>query len=417
MGKTNTYTKPSITFEPLRVANAFAHIEQKWADLTVDKPADEATLIGLPYPYVVPSNDPESGFAFNEMYYWDSYFIIRGLLATDQYELAEGMLDNMIFMAKRFHMIPNGSRYYFTSRSQPPFLTSLIFDIYEKLNKSKAWLKEHIWVAENEYHAIWLGDSQPNWRQVYKGLSRYYDINVLDDLAEAESGWDMTTRFNRRCLSYIPIDLNCLLYKYETDFVRAYEIFEDAEAVVIWKGRAAKRARTVRAELWDQEKGFFFDLDYTNGKKSKIWSLAGYYTLWAKLANPQEAKQIAAHLDKFTNLGGLTATARPNELPHSDVPHQWAYPNGWAPLHWIVIEGLQKYGFTSEANAIVRKWLETNLRYYERHGVFREAYNVVDHDKEPKAGVYPPQLGFGWTNGVFVDLAKKHLSTEELSMV
>ena len=59
---------------------------------------------------------------------------------------------------------------------------------------------------------------------MHKGLSRYYDINMLHDLAEAESGWDMTTRFNRRCLDYLPVDLNSLLYKYETDFTKAAKL-------------------------------------------------------------------------------------------------------------------------------------------------------------------------------------------------
>lgn len=417
MEKTNTLNGTSVHFEPIRVANAFAHIEQKWPDLTVDRPADEATLIGLPFPYVVPSNDPESGFAFDEMYYWDSFFIVQGLLATDQNELAEGMLENILYLSKRFSMVPNGSRYYFTSRSQPPFMTTLIFEIFQRFGKDLNWLRERITVAEKEYHQVWMGSVQPNWRQVYKGLSRYYDMNVLDDLAEAESGWDMTTRFDRRCLAYIPIDLNCLLYKYETDFVRAYELFEDPEAVMIWKGRAKKRAATIRKELWNEDRGFFFDLDYIHGKQSHVWSLAGFYPLWSGLATIDEARILVGHLEKFLHHGGLTATSRANEIPESDVPMQWAHPNGWAPLHWLVIEGMHKYGFTREAEHIARRWLDTNMLYYERHGVFREAYNVVDSGKEPRAGVYPPQLGFGWTNGVFVDLAKRYLTADELVMV
>lgn len=416
MGKTNISTNV-ISFEPNRVANAFAYIESKWTTLTKNQTVDEGTLVGLPYPYVVPSNDPESAFQFDEMYYWDSYFIAQGLFVTGQHELAEGMLDNLIYLAKKFHMIPNGSRYYFTSRSQPPFLTSYILDIYEKNNKDKTWLKEYLWVAEKEYNNVWVSDRHPHWRRVHKGLSRYYDFNLLHDLAEAEGGWDMTTRYNRECLSYIPVDLNSLLYKYELDFAKGYEILGDKDASDLWKEHAQKRKMVITSELWDDDKEFFFDLNYTNGHKSNVLSLAAYYTMWSGLASKEQAKIITDKLSEFLHEGGLTATSRPDEILHEEVPSQWAYPNGWSPLHWITIKGLQNYGYNSIAQDIARRWLQTNLVYFERYGVFREAYNVVDHLKEPKAGVYPPQLGFGWTNAVFVALAKEFLSPDELAMV
>jgi alpha,alpha-trehalase len=240
---------------------------------------------------------------------------------------------------------------------------------------------------------------------------------MLNDLAEAESGWDMNTRFNRKCLDFIPIDLNCLLYKYELDFARAYELFGDQDTASLWKEHAQKRKLVVNSELWSSDNNFFFDLDYTDRKHSKVWSLAPYFSLWTGLASDEQAKSLVGHLDKFLHEGGLTASSAPDEMPDSDIPHQWAYPNGWAPLHWLTIEGLQKYGYTKEAQDIARRWIETNTIYYETYGVFREAYNVVNSLKEPRAGLYPPQLGFGWTNGVYVDLAKKFLSPEELVMV
>ena len=82
----------------------------------------------------------------------------------------------------------------------------------------KKWLKRAIKLAEAEYHTVWTGKIKPNSRLVHDGLSRYYDINYLHDLAEAESGWDYTPRFNHKALNYLPVDLNSLLYKYERDF-------------------------------------------------------------------------------------------------------------------------------------------------------------------------------------------------------
>lgn len=411
-----------IRFERHRIAAAFEYIEQKWPELTVDQKVDDGTLVGLPYPYVVPSvtnPDADTHFSFKELYYWDSYFIIQGLLVGGHHDLAAGILEDLLFLFKKLHLIPNGSRYYHSSRSQAPLLTSFIFDIYDKQEKDLHWLNERLEIAEREYRQVWTNTQHPNWRSVFEGLSRYYDINVLDDLAECESGWDMTTRFYGRALSYIPIDLNCLLYKYEMDFARGAKLNGDEGRAALWQEIARKRANKVTDYLWDEEKGFFFDYNYNTQERSDVWSLAGYYALWSGLASDEQAKRLVDNLDKFQLHGGLSTTAKPTTGQHFpfDMPHQWAYPNGWAPLHWLTANGLKSYGYNTQAEEVVRTWLKTNLDYYERHGVFREAYNVVDPLSKPQEGVYPAQLGFGWTNAVFIDLAKKFLNDEELALV
>jgi alpha,alpha-trehalase len=407
----------NIHFDDNDLALAVAYIEQMWPSLTKSTKNDLGTLIGLPYDYAVPSVVPSEDFVFDEMYYWDSFFIAKGLLATGRNELAEGILDNLCYLYKRFHIIPNASRFYLTARSQPPFLTSYIFDIYEANDKSIEWLKEKIYIAEQEYRNVWTANIQPNIRNVHNGLSRYYDINSLHDLAEAESGWDMTTRFEGQALNYIPIDLNCLLYKYEVDIARAYELFGEIDTRDVWLEKSKIRASQVSLELWDPKKGFFFDLNYGTGEHSEVMSLASYYALWCGLATTDQAEDLADSLDVFIKDGGLTTTTNDQSDDDRDIPKQWAYPNGWAPLHWIVVEGLEKYGYREQAEEVARKWLKTNLDYYKYFGVFREAYNVVEPLELPVSGVYPPQTGYGWTNGVFIDLAKKYLARDETNLI
>lgn len=388
---------------------ALKYIYAKWDDLVRFVPEDKDTLIGLPYPYVIPSTENGSGFAFEEMYYWDSYFTAQGLIASGREELAEGMLEDLIYMAEKLGSIPNGNRYYLTGRSHPPFLTSYILDIY-KINKDDKWLKKTAKVAENEYEEVWMSDLHPNWRNVFHGLSRYYDVNVINELAECESGWDMTTRFNDRCLDYIPIDLNCLLYKYEMDFAEIAEILNDKALAEIWRMKAKNRAAKVSYYLWDEEKGFFFDYDYKNDKLSDVWSLASYYALWSGLASKEQAERLVDNLDKFIYEGGLSATSDYSQNQNISGRHQWAYPNGWAPLHWIVIKGLEKYGYNVMAEYISLKWINTNTQYFTDNGIFREAYNVIFPQEKPEEGLYPPQEGYGWTNAVYVDLVKKYIN-------
>src|SRR3989344_4159959 len=148
---------------PHKLKKALDYVDNKWDGLERYIPDDTGTLIGLPYPYIVPSARTGSGFTFNEMYYWDSYFIAQGLLQTGREELASGMVENLMYMAKRFDIIPNANRYYFTSRSHPPLLTSFIFDVFATTD-DLTWLQESMVVAENEYTTVWMGTEQPNWR-------------------------------------------------------------------------------------------------------------------------------------------------------------------------------------------------------------------------------------------------------------
>ncbi len=397
------------------MAEALNYIDVYWANLTYKQAEDKGTVIGLPNPYIVPAADPRAAFAFREQYYWDSYFVALGLAGTKHQPMAEGMLDNLLVLQKRFGFIPNASRMYFMSRSQPPMLTSYIRLIYQTGNKNHQWLADRMAHAEEEYKKVWTSSEHPFWHKVYGGLSRYYDINVLHDLAEAESGWDMTTRFERRCLDYLPIDLNCLLYKYETDFAWAADELGHKKDAVVWRHAASARRRAINKLLWNKRKHFYFDYNFVKREQGAVWSLAAFFAMWAGVASPEQAAYMVENMRRFKHAGGLSTTTKPliDTSIFGSLKTQWAYPNGWAPLHYIVIEGLRSYGYEAEAEELARKWLRTNLRWFERHGVFQEKYNVVKPDKHPVEGLYPSQTGFGWTNAIFARLAKEYMQHQE----
>lgn len=388
---------------------ALAYIDDYWTTLERTHKEDDGTLVGLPYPYIVPATAASSGFQFEEQYYWDSYFTALGLHDEKHRVLVEGMLENLLFMFRRFGLIPNASRMYFTGRSQPPLLTSFIFHVYETYHKDKSWLKQKMAIAEEEYEKVWMSKAHPAWHNVHKGLSRYYDINVLHDLAEAESGWDMTPRFERKCLDFLPVDLNALLYKYETDFARTAEILGDKKQAESWHSQAKKRREAMNTLMWGKLRGYYFDYNYQRDVLGDIWSLAGFYPLWAGIATGHQAKRVVDNLHRFEKKGGLTTTMRPlidTSALFGSLKVQWANPNGWAPLHYFAIEGLRRYGYNEEARRIAEAWVRTNLEWFNRHGVFLEKYNVVNPRKKPVEGVYPSQTGFGWTNALFVKLVR-----------
>lgn len=401
---------PNLNSQDVAVARRY--ISVYWDKLKRYHPKDDETLIGLPNPYLVPAYEEGHPFDFNEMYYWDSYFMTKGMMTPDHKELVVGILENLIFMQNRYKIIPNASRTYLMGRSQPPLLTSFILEVYETFGMDDGWLKNNIEAAHQEYNRVWLGEGKPNWRKVYKGLSRYYDINMTHDLAEAESGWDYTPRFNHKALNYLPVDLNALLYKYETDFAKAAKILGEDREVTQWQERALERKKTMNELMWSPTRNFYYDYNYVKEKRGNVTSLAGFFPLWAGMVDDSRAKVLVKALKRFENKGGLATTdMQPfnQKVALDNFPTQWAHPNGWAPLQYLVIQGLERYGYHDDARRIAMKWLNTNLQWFNKHGVFLEKYNVVNPDKPPLKGVYPSQTGFGWTNAVFEYLCQKYI--------
>jgi alpha,alpha-trehalase len=127
-------------------------------------------LLYLEHKYVVP------GGRFNEMYGWDSYFIIRGLLREGRVELARGMVDNFFFEIEHYGAMLNANRTYYLTRSQPPFLSSMFVDVYDAMQKGghtdTAWLAEAYADLEKDY-AMWTHEPHLAGQT---GLSRYYDF-------------------------------------------------------------------------------------------------------------------------------------------------------------------------------------------------------------------------------------------------
>lgn len=396
-----TRKRNQLAPEDVRIARDY--IREFWTHLERFHPKDDESLLGLPKPYLIPSYDANASFDYDELYYWDSYFMVQGMLDEHHKELVIGILEDLLSLFRRFKIIPNGSRTFLMGRSQPPFLTTFIYDVYNTYGMDKKWLKEAMETAKQEYELVWQGTKKPNERLVYQGLSRYYDINYLHDLAEAESGWDMTPRFNRRALNYLPVDLNALLYKYEMDFARTARLFEDRREAAKWEQAAAKRKATMDELMWDRLRGLYYDYNYVKEKRSGVSSLAAFFPMWAGMVTEKQAESLVKALRRFENKGGLSTTdALPlGQYVPGSMPVQWAYPNGWAPLHFVVVEGLLRYGYHEDAKRIAHKWIKNNLDWFNEHNVFLEKYNVVNPEKPPQKGVYPSQTGFGWTNAVF----------------
>src|SRR6266700_964031 len=155
------------------------HVQVKALPHKIDHPGqidtsklDPPGLLYLEHKYVVP------GGRFNEMYGWDSYFIVRGLVRDGRVELAKGMIENFFFEIEHYGTVLNANRSYYLSRSQPPFLTSMILAVHdaEKAagHEDKEWLERAYSYAAKDWE-MWA--REPHLARD-TGLARYYDFGV-----------------------------------------------------------------------------------------------------------------------------------------------------------------------------------------------------------------------------------------------
>lgn len=346
--------------------------------------------IGLPYPAVSPNHT----FFRNDLFYWDSYFIILGLVLSGRVKLAKDILENFRYIFSKYGLMLARNRRDSLGRTQPPLFTSMIFEVYEAEN-DKQWLNGMISTAQEEYRIVWNSG-----RRFLKeiGLSRYRSILPSQRYAEHESGWDTTSRFDNRCYDFIPIDLNCLLYQYEIDFALAARENNNPAEESAWLKRAENRKALINKFLWDSDDNFFYDYDFTAGRRRRFKTLAAYYALWANLASETQAAALCDGLKYFEQSGGLASTEKVESWRK-----QWDWPNGWPNQHWMIVKGLLNYGFKKDAERIARKWLDLNLEVFNQTGKLWEKYDVIARNYG-KGGFYPKQAGFGWTNAVFLKL-------------
>ncbi len=381
-----------------------SYIERYWKKITFYFPKDSQTHLGLPNPYI----SPNSSHFHHEQFYWDSYFIILGLVESGRVKLAKGMVDNFLYLIKKLGYVPVRNFFPNLAISQPPFLTSMAMEVFEHDNDKK-WLKRVAKIAENELCDYWqdeCGTTKKRWpRHLLKnGLSRYAGSYRTSFLAEYESGWDETSRFNKSCLDLAPIDLNSLLYKYEADLSDIYEILKDKKKQKYWKLVAKKRKALIDEHCWDKKKGFYFDSDHVRHKKSKFWSMAGFYPLWAGVASKEQAAAIVKNLRRFEYKYGLANTQKRGlEKPFK----QWDWPNGWPNQQWIAIKGLLNYGYRDDAERLAKKWLDLNANVFKETGKMWEKYDVAKGTIGKAELRYETQDGFGWTNAVFLRLCKE----------
>ncbi|MGQ0738270.1 MAG: alpha,alpha-trehalase TreF [Bacteroidota bacterium] len=412
------------------------NIECLWDVLTRQPDTENGSLIPLPHPYIVP------GGRFGEIYYWDSYFTMLGLRASGKTDMIENMVKNFAHLVDTVGYIPNGNRIYYLGRSQPPFFSLMVHLLAEIKGKQivsaycsqleteyRYWMKgiETLTSAKNSaYHTARMPDGEilnRFWDEQDTPRPESYreDVELAHSSGQkhaftfrhlragAESGWDFSSRWFRDGKSFstihtidiIPVDLNCLLYHLEQAIAEAYAKDNQGTAAY-YHSLAENRKAAIRKYCWNKNAGFYTDYDLSVKKQKEMLTLAGATPLFFNIATDEQSGSISRIItEKFLLPGGVVTTLE-------NTGQQWDAPNGWAPLQWITIKGLENYGFTALAKDIALRWIKLNEDVFKRTGKLMEKYNVIDTHLEAGGGEYDGQDGFGWTNGVLLALIAKY---------
>jgi alpha,alpha-trehalase len=418
-------SKDSYTFsseEKATINQVSDFIKNNWQNTIRFHPKDSTTIFGLPKPYNVPCIDG----AFQEMYYWDTYFTNLGLIRNGLVEQAKYNCDNILFMVDRFGYMLNGNRTWFLNRSQPPYLSMMVRDVYE-VTKDTAWLATCMPGLEKEYDFWTLKRNTPVGLSHYSSsgtnadkmdaffgaatrLGKNFDTSAIQSvserltigahlLAECESGWDYNPRFHDRCEDFCPLDLNCNLYMYEMNFSYFGSQLKHNDTLK-WINLANNRKALINKYLYNPSDGLFYDYDYVNNKHSVIYSAAIFNTMWAKIASEKQAESIISNLSKLEYKFGI-ATCEPGTRKYN---YQWDYPNGWACLQYIAVKGLANYNYTDDAKRIAYKYLLTVSLNFNKTQNLWEKYNITDGSINVSNEYEMPTM-MSWTAGTFVYLS------------
>src|SRR6185436_1883445 len=173
------------------------------------------------------------------------------------------------------------------------------------------------------------------------------------------------------------------------------------EAARRWSTLAEERKRRIDRYLWDPASGLYLDWNFQTGKRRPYPFATTFWPLWAHLASPEQAARVRANLPLFERPGGLRTS------DHT-TGNQWDAPFGWAPLQLFAVVGLENYHYTDDALRIARAFLSMVVEDFERRGAIVEKYDVDRRTSAVEGGIHfgyaENQVGFGWTNGVFLEL-------------
>ncbi|EDW62035.1 uncharacterized protein [Drosophila virilis] len=399
------------------------------------------SLVYVPNPFIVP------GGRFLEFYYWDTYWIVRGLLYTGMHQTARGMIDNLLYMVQQYKAVPNGGRVYYWGRSQPPLLVLMVKAFLEFTKDDQYvlrilpllememdnFLKNHSVQVEGrtmyQYRDKSSGPRPESYREDVASAAGFCSDDEKEEhyanlKAACESGMDFSSRWfvspcgtnvgtlaNIKTSWIVPVDLNCILFRSCKTLAEFNNMAGNTAKAQQYRNIACGLIKAITAVLWNEKRGVWLDYDLKNKTPRDYFVVTNLSPLWLHAYPIADNEKISKSVMDYIEENKLDSF--PGGVPHtlSNTGQQWDYPNVWPPMMLMLIEGLNNLG-TPEADEMSKRWRErwvrTNYEAFSKTGFMHEKYNCEELGAAACNGEHQPQTGFGWTNGVLIELLARY---------
>lgn len=413
------------------------------------KKGQHSTLIPLSHPFIVP------GGRFRELYYWDTWFVLEGLIASGLKETSVNMIKNFMELINTYGFIPNGTRTYYLNRSQPPFYCSMLesmlkFDdqkiknliVTEGLEMAVKELKffeekkMKTFVFKGKKVQMFYYFVETNYPRLEsfredvatseRALARFKPQDELKKQNEvfsslksgAESGIDFSSRWfsdgknieTIDTIHQIPVDLNALMYKNLTVIARLYRERGEEQNAKFYEDKASQLAQTINDVLWNPETNCWNDFNLTdNAYVSDRFYPSNFYPLFFGINPPSGSPYEVINYYKkeiFENVGGIPASG---DVGTQNTSQQWDLGNVWAPHNYL----FQQYfsAVLKEDNMafhVAKCFFNSVNGNYKASSLFYEKYTATTNGDFGGGGEYDTQDGFGWTNGAVLCFVKEY---------
>lgn len=396
----------------------------------------------MKYPFVVP------GGRFIEIYYWDTYWTMEGLLVCGMFETAKQMIENFVHFIQIFGFIPNGSRVYYLNRSQPPYFSHMVMKYYQfcmessKLSKEQkdqvkkfvlgealdCMIKEHSYWMKNKLVEVEVNNikyrlnifkastGKPRPESYFEDIHTASEYQTEEERAKvycdiasaAESGYDFSSRWFKDPMNMstiqtsdiIPVDLNAVLFRTELIISELCLLKGDLENSRLFKKHSIKRRLAVNKLLWSSENYCWADYNMKSNKLMDHFYVSNLSPICVGMKPPlgiTELEIISKHQRLFEGYNGGVPVS------FLKTTQQWDFNNVWAPNQHSLIMMLLNHD-REQALKLAKKFVNTVYLGWKRSGMVFEKYDVHVPGERGTGGEYEVQSGFGWTNGVVFTL-------------
>ncbi|XP_017079350.1 trehalase isoform X2 [Drosophila eugracilis] len=403
---------------------------------------DLYSIIYVSNPFIVPSSD------CREYCYWESFWIIRGLLQCGMHQTARGMIDNFLSLVQQYGFVPQCGRIYCTSRSNPPLLIMMVKAYMEVTNDEKYAINA-LPLLETEYqtfiskHSVKVkGKTMYQYRDSSAGPRpeaysedlqcvaniqnpQLREVMYTELKSASESGMANSSRWyvtaegtnqgslrDTKTSAIVPVELNAIVFrsgKILAEFNRKAGNTEKADE---YQDKACALVKAIRDILWNAQAGIWLDYDLVNKKSRNYFCCTNFAPLWARAFPLVDTEKVSNGVMQYimtNNLdeqyGGVPFTM------NMESGQKWDYPNVFPPMMFLVIEGLENLG-TPVAKEMSRRWahrwVKSNYAAYKYENFMFENYFCEEFGSSGGASPEHTPVGYGWTNGVIIEFLCKY---------